>query len=138
MSGLLVPIETDSGPGMNGCAIRVAIVHSDRRVRQLLRFLLEDDGRFTVTAEAAMAADVADAAAGADVVVLDIQFPDGDGFEAADALKRSRPAPAVVIYSSVDPPYLRAQAAAHGVAAYINQSAGAEELLETLAHVRAR
>ena len=136
MSELLIPIEPITAFGMNDRALRVASVHSDRRVRQLLRFLLENDERFTVTADVATAAEAPQAAADADVVVLDIQFVDGDGFDTASDLKRSQPALAIVMYSSFDPPYLRAQAAAHGVEAYIGQSAGADELLDVLAHVR--
>jgi DNA-binding NarL/FixJ family response regulator len=94
LPGRLVP-ETGSVPS------RVLIVDDHSVFRSRARMLLESAG-FDVVGEAV---DAASALAESrrlepDVVLLDVQLPDGDGFEVADELSHNVHAPQVVLISS--------------------------------------
>jgi DNA-binding NarL/FixJ family response regulator len=82
-------------------AVRVLIVDDHARFRALARLLLVADG-FDVVGEAGDGAQalVAARALHPDVVLLDVQLPDEDGFAVAGTLAARRPAPAVVLVSS--------------------------------------
>jgi len=83
--------------------LTVLIVDDHARFRSLARALLEAEG-FTVVGEAEDAASALAAAAllHPEVVLLDIQLPDLDGFEVAEQLARDPDAPAVVLVSTRD------------------------------------
>ena len=82
-------------------AARVLIVDDHAPFRSLARRLLVAAG-FQVVGEAADGADALDAVRdlAPDVVLLDVQLPDVDGFSVADALADRDAAPAVVLVSS--------------------------------------
>jgi len=80
---------------------RVLIVDDHAPFRALARRLLTADG-FDIVGEAADGASAIDAvrALRPDVVLLDVQLPDVDGFRVAEALTDDPPSPAVVLVSS--------------------------------------
>ena len=82
--------------------LRLLIVDDDPGFRRVARALLEP--RFDVVAEAAGVAEARDAVArdAPDVVLLDVNLPDGDGFSLAAALAEMAPAVRVVLTSSAD------------------------------------
>jgi DNA-binding NarL/FixJ family response regulator len=82
-------------------AARVLIVDDHAPFRSLARRLLVAGG-FQVVGEAADGADALAAARDLrpDVVLLDVQLPDLDGFAVAEALAGRRSAPIVVLVSS--------------------------------------
>ena len=84
-------------------ATTILIVDDYAPFREYARRLLEGEG-FTVVGEAEngiaalrVASDVHP-----DVVLLDVQLPDFDGFEVADRLRRLDPPPVVILTSSRD------------------------------------
>jgi DNA-binding NarL/FixJ family response regulator len=81
----------------------VLIVDDFAAFRAAARALLEQDG-FEVVGEAADGAEAASAVRSLrpQIVVLDIQLPDADGFAVADAFRQMDPAPIVVLTSSRD------------------------------------
>ena len=83
---------------------RVLIVDDHPAFRAAARRLLEVEG-YDVVGEAADGQSGIDAACALrpDVVLLDIQLPDCDGFEVAQRLSGCANAPAVVLTSSRDP-----------------------------------
>ena len=82
---------------------RVLIVDDHMSFRQLARRLLEHSG-YLVVGEAATAAEAVRVARNLapDVVLLDIQLPDLDGFAVAISLRELPSPPAVVLISSRD------------------------------------
>jgi two-component system response regulator EvgA len=81
----------------------VLIVDDHAGFRRLARRMLEADG-YSVVGEAA---DGRSALAAArelrpDLVLLDVQLPDDDGFSVADGLARNGDAPAIVLTSTRD------------------------------------
>jgi CheY-like chemotaxis protein len=85
-----------------GDMLRLLIVDDDRDFRRVARALLE--GRFQVVGEAASVAEAEAAVtrSAPDVVLLDVNLPDGDGFSLAGSLARTAPAVRVVLTSSAD------------------------------------
>jgi DNA-binding NarL/FixJ family response regulator len=83
--------------------LRVLIVDDHSGFRQRARALLEGDG-FDVVGEAATGAEALAAAAELkpQLVLLDVQLPDLDGFEVARRLQDANGAVAVVLTSSRD------------------------------------
>lgn len=80
---------------------RVLIVDDHASFRSIARRVLAADG-FAVVGEAADAAGALTAARRLlpDLVLLDVQLPDGDGFAVAEALAAEPAPPAVVLVSS--------------------------------------
>ena len=121
--------------------IQVILCDRSPSVRLLLRSLLADDERFAVVAEVATAHQLFDEVDHADLVVLDLVLDDGDAFTVLDELRIARPSLPVVIFTDVDPPYLRAEAHAHGAAAFFRKSLDPREVLDgfaAVAHPRER
>ena len=84
-------------------ATRVLIIDDHAEFRGLARRVLEQGG-FVVVGEASDGGATAAAVAvlRPDVVLLDVQLPDIDGFEVADALAAGAGSPIVVLTSSRD------------------------------------
>jgi|SRR5438874_6583322 len=83
--------------------VRVLIVDDHPSFRASARKLLESEG-YEVVGEAADGAGALAAAAKLhpDVVLLDVQLPDIDGFEVASRLAETESAPEVILTSSRD------------------------------------
>ena len=116
-----------------GAGIRVVLADSSAQVRSLLRWLLEEDGRFRVVGEADGGDQAVAEAGSADVVVMEIALRGIDGLTALETIRRDTPDVAVVIYSSYDQPYLRAEAMARGAAAFLVKSSDYDEIADALA-----
>jgi DNA-binding NarL/FixJ family response regulator len=84
-------------------AVRTLIVDDHASFRAAARRLLEDEG-YDVVGEAGNAADALALArvTGAEVVLLDVQLPDLDGFELTKRLLALDPALKIVLISSRD------------------------------------
>ncbi len=106
----------------------VVLADDDDRFRTLVRSVLEDDG-YVVVGEAPDAASAVELAAehGPDIVVLDLVLPGADGLSVVRQLTSSRPAPAVLLLSSLFDPAIEAEAAALG-AAYLDKTEGLDAL----------
>lgn len=82
---------------------RIVIVDDHAGFRAWARAVLAADG-FSIVGEAVDGATAVGKvrAVRPDVVLLDVQLPDADGFEVADALLAAGPRPAIVLTSSRD------------------------------------
>jgi two-component system, LytTR family, response regulator len=89
--------------------LRVAIVDDEPLARRTLRVLLEPQEGVEVVAEAGNGAEALDAIAAAspDLVFLDVQMPEMDGFEVLNALGPER-TPAIVFVTAFDEHAVRA------------------------------
>jgi EAL domain-containing protein (putative c-di-GMP-specific phosphodiesterase class I)/CheY-like chemotaxis protein len=83
---------------------RVLLVDDDASVRRVLRMLLDDEDGFEVVGEAedGESAIATVHALRPDVLLLDVQLPDMDGFAVCRALDMNGSTPAVVLVSSRD------------------------------------
>jgi DNA-binding NarL/FixJ family response regulator len=81
---------------------RLLIVDDDSRFRKLLRMVLEDAAEFEVVGEAEEGAAALEATRelGPDLVLLDVNLPDTNGFELTPRLTAEPGGPDVVLISS--------------------------------------
>ena len=84
-------------------ATRVLIVDDHATFRTSAKLLLESEG-FEVVGEAEDGASAIEKSAqlSPDLVLLDVQLPDIDGFEVSRKVSRNEPPPAVMLISSRD------------------------------------
>ncbi|HEX4820418.1 MAG TPA: response regulator [Acidimicrobiales bacterium] len=113
--------------------IKVLLGDESRAVRLLLSALLRDDSRFTVIGDVGTGVELLDRSANADLVVVDLMLADIDAFSLIEQLHASRPGLPIVIYAAVDPPYLRAEAAARGAVGFFAHHTDAAEVLDGFA-----
>ena len=112
---------------------RVLIVDDHKDFRAAARALIELDG-FEVVGEAAEVAEALAAAAvlRPDIVLLDIQLPDGDGFSAAEQLALLPDPPIVVLISSRDASNYGPRLAHASARGFLSKSALSGEALAAL------
>ncbi len=107
--------------------VRVLLVDDDPRFAEVVRGMLADDG-YDVTVVGSVA-EAVEAASGADpdVVVADLLLPDGDGMDAADALRADGVDAPVVLFSSLFDQRLARESMADGYG-YVEKAGGIEAL----------
>lgn len=115
---------------------RIVLVDDHELIRQGLRRAFERAGDFDVVGEAQTVDDARRvvAAAGPDVVVLDVRLPDGSGFDLARALRRDRPQLGIVMltmYAGDDPLFAALDA---GASAFVPKDAPSDEVVAAARH----
>jgi DNA-binding NarL/FixJ family response regulator len=117
--------------------VRVVVAEDHPMFREGLRALLDaHDGIEVVGAVAGGRAAVsAVVELGADVVVLDLSMPDGDGLEAASALHRVSPKTRVLVLTSSDSEREVSGALAAGAHGYLLKSAEPREIVDAVVAV---
>lgn len=119
-------------------AVGVLIADADDRVRSLLRWLLDHDGRYDVVGEVVTGEELASYPGRPDLVIVDLTIPGLNAYEAVCRFRSSHPDATIVVLSSVDAPYLRQAMAAAGAEGYIVTTTPTADLLDILmAHVSA-
>jgi two-component system response regulator DesR len=119
--------------------IRVLIAEDQTMVRGALAALLALEDDLEVVAEVARGDEVLPAAraSAADVALLDIEMPGGDGLEAAQLLAREQPSVrALVLTTFARPGYLR-RAMELGASGFLLKTAPVEELARAIRRVAA-
>jgi DNA-binding NarL/FixJ family response regulator len=112
---------------------RILIVDDDQRFRGIARALLECEG-FEVVGEAedGEAAIAAARRLEPDVVLLDVQLPDIDGFEVAQRLAAEQGRPAVVFTSTRDESDFGSRLYEHGARGFVPKSELSGERIASL------
>lgn len=114
----------------------VLVVDDEPLARQRLQRLLADHNDYEVVGQAENAAQALSLAQSLqpDIVLLDVQMPDGSGVEVANHLAQLDPQPAIVFVTAYDEHALDAFEV--GGQAYLLKPVEQSKLLQTLARVR--
>jgi two-component system response regulator DesR len=118
----------------NDRPVRVLLVDDSARVRHELRQLLELSGRVRILGEAGDGSEAIRLAAelAPDVVVMDLEMPGMDGFEATRQVKALQPAPRVIILSVHAGPATEAYAREAGADKFVTKGADYRILLNAI------
>lgn len=119
--------------------IRLLLAEDQAMVRGALAALLELEDDLTVVAQVARGDEVVPAVAehGADVALMDIEMPGGDGIAATAALAREHPDVRVLVLTTfARPGYLR-RAMEAGAAGFLLKTAPVEELAVAIRRIAA-
>ena len=118
--------------------IRIVIVDDHPMVREGLRTMLDDDG-IEVVGEAGTTAEAIREARRAtpDVLLLDVELPDGDALATLPELKRAAPGISVLIVTMHAERALVRRAIEMGAAGYVLKGVGRRELLSAVRAIRA-
>lgn len=111
--------------------LRIVLVDDAPSVREALRWAFEDEADLALVGEAADGSHALMLVQETlpDIVILDVELPDGDGFQVAQRLKAS-PNPPIIIFLSVHSELsTRQQAIAAGGDAYVEKGRGWSPLL---------
>jgi DNA-binding NarL/FixJ family response regulator len=113
--------------------IRLLIAEDHDLVREGLRITFEET-EIDVIGEATTGSDAVRLASrnGADVMLLDIKMPGGDGFDVLQQVKSANPKLAVLIYSQHERPDFQDRARSLGASGYLTKRARAEELIDAV------
>lgn len=118
---------------------RILIVDDTAVVRESLRWLLEDEPGLTVVGDAANGNDAVQRTADLkpDLVILDIELPDTDGFHVTRQIKAMPNPPLVVILSMHSDPQSKKRGVDAGCDAFVGKESGWAVLLQVLENVLA-
>jgi DNA-binding NarL/FixJ family response regulator len=115
--------------------MKVLVVDDHPLIREALRNVLvelDPSCELLESADSAGALRIAAARADIDLVLLDLNLPDTDGFATLEALRRRRPATAVVMLSAQNDHQLVTRSIALGAAGYIPKSTSHEVMVSAL------
>lgn len=116
--------------------IRVMLVDDHPVVRQGLRLVLSANGEVDVVAEAASAAAAIDQVRHAtlelDLMVLDLNLPDQNGFWVLSEVQRIRPELPVLILSIQPEEHMAVRALKAGARGFLNKESAPEELAKAV------
>ena len=109
--------------------LKVLVVDDTEHVRDMLVQMLELDG-FDVVGQASSGEKAIDLAQSSDpnVIVMDYVMPELDGLSAAKAIKKDRPAQAIILYTAYLDANVENQAREAGVALVVGKVEGLNQL----------
>lgn len=127
-------MQTSRGP------YRILIVDDSQAVRESLGWLLRDEPGLSVAGDAATGLDAIHQAVKLkpDVVILDIELPDTDGFSVTRQLKLLPDPPLVVLLSIHNDALSKQRGAEAGSDAFVEKGTNWPKLLEVLQEVLVR
>jgi two-component system response regulator NreC len=114
--------------------ITVVLADDHAVVRKGLRLLLEAETGLRVVAEAGTVADARRMARAhrPDVLVLDLNMPDGSSLEAIPAMREEAPTTAIVVLTMQNDPSFARQALQSGALGFVLKEAADDELLDAI------
>jgi two-component system OmpR family response regulator len=116
---------------------RILIVDDSQSVRESLGWLIEDEAGLTVVGDAPTGSEAIQQATKLepDLVILDIELPDTDGFAVTRRLKELEKSPLVILLSVHGDAVSRQRGVDAGCDAYVEKGAGWTQLLSVLRKV---
>lgn len=122
---------------MHPAESRILIVDDAPAVRESLGWLIEDEPGLTVVGAVPTAFDAINETVrlSPDLILLDIELPDGDGFAVTRQIKALPDPPLVVLLSVHDDDQSKQRGAEAGCDAYVEKGAGWPALLRVLKNV---
>jgi len=129
----LMDMQTQSS-APNQRLVRVLIVDDVSQVRQELSLLLRLSGEIEVVGQAANGQEAIEQAAAQrpDVVLMDLEMPGVDGYQAARQIKSALPACRVIAFSVYAYPAARQKACQAGMDDFIEKGAPLGQILQVL------
>ena len=123
-------------PGEDGTSSPIRVVLGDESESGLvvLTAMLREDPRFEVVASVSSGGRLIAHSHDADLVVLDLVLADDDAFTIIDRLRARYSDLPVVVFSAVDPPYLRDEATSHGATAFFRRGGDPTTALDGFAN----
>ena len=117
--------------------LKIVIVDDSASTRSLLRAIVRSDGH-EVLGEAADGTSAVAAVARykPQIVTLDVEMPDMDGFVVLDEIVRNHPDTHVVMVSASDDPFSRKRAFDIGAIGYVTKPFNAGQILDNLEQIR--
>ena len=118
--------------------LKVLIVDDSALVRKRLAGLMAETTAVAAVAEAGGAADALLAVPRfrPDVVILDLQMPEGSGLEVLKSIRRSSPAPTVVVLTNHTGDHYRRACRDGGADFFFDKSTELDRVLEVVAALR--
>ena len=122
-------LQPDLPPKAQLVTAKILIIDDEADLRMLVRFILEPSGYEVLEASTGKEGlEVAHSNA-PDLVLLDIQLPDIDGWTVLEAMSRDAPHAPVVVFSAHSSPSTLNRAREAGAAAYLVKPFDEEDLL---------
>jgi two-component system, NarL family, response regulator DevR len=120
-------------------AIRVLLVDDHEIVRRGLRDLLNGEPDIEVVAEAGTSAEglTRASADAADVAVVDVRLPDGNGVELCRALRSLQPAPYCLVLTAFDDEQALLEAIMAGASGYLLKQVRGQDVVQAIREVAA-
>lgn len=113
-------------------AAKILLVEDHASFRQALAFMFEREPEFTVAAQAGSVAEARESVDGADVAVVDLGLPDGDGIELVEDFSSRKPSVATLVLSASLEPARFASAVEAGAAGVLHKSASITEIVDAV------
>jgi DNA-binding NarL/FixJ family response regulator len=118
-------------------AAKILLVEDHASFRQALAFMFEREPEFTVAAQAGSVAEARESVDGADVAVVDLGLPDGDGIELVEDFSSRKPPVATLVLSASLEPARFASAVEAGAAGVLHKSASITEIVDAVRRLMA-
>jgi PAS domain S-box-containing protein len=139
-AGTTVRVRVPLGDGRDQSSaprVRVLLVEDHAIVREAIAAAFEREPGFEVVGQAGSLREARTMLSGADVLVLDLGLPDGDGIDLIPELRRHNPAALVLVLSASLDPAVLARALEHGATRALDKVAQLDDVVDTVRSLRA-
>ena len=117
--------------------IRVVLVDDHTAFREPLAFMIDREPDLTVIGQAGSVAEARPHVAGADIVVVDLDLPDGSGIELIRALSGANPHALALVLSASGTALDRARAVEAGAAGLLHKSTRLAAIIDAIRRLAA-
>jgi DNA-binding NarL/FixJ family response regulator len=117
--------------------IRLLLVDDHAAFRQPLGYLIDRQADMRVVGQAGTIAEARDLTAEADVAIVDLGLPDGDGVDLIAELKHRDPRPNILVLTASEESEMAAAAVEAGAAGVLRKSVGIDDIVQAIRRVAA-